>query len=79
MSNVTIYTSPTCVYCHRLKDFLNTNNVEYSEVDVQQNPDAAQRIVAETGQMGVPVTDIDGTYILGFAPDIISEKLNLKQ
>lgn len=77
MNDVTIYTSPTCAYCHMLRKYLQEKNVEFEEVDITQDQDAAQKIVSETGQMGVPVTNIDGTYILGFAKDTIKEKLNL--
>lgn len=75
--NITIYTTPTCVYCHQLKSFLQEKDVEYQEVDVSQDQEAAQRIVQETGQMGVPVTQIDDRYVLGFAKDTISEILGI--
>lgn len=77
MNDVTIYTSPTCGYCHMLRKFLQDKEVEFKEVDITQDQEAAEKIVSETGHMGVPVTDIDGTYILGFAKDTISEKLGL--
>lgn len=77
MSQVTIYTSPTCAYCHQLRSFLEDQEVEFEEVDVTQDQEAARRIVSETGQMGVPVTEINGTYILGFAKDTISQKLGI--
>ena len=77
MSKVTVYTSPTCAYCHMLREYLQDNQVEYEEIDVTQNQEAARQMVAETGQMGVPVTNIDGTYIIGFARDSIAEKLGL--
>lgn len=79
MSNVTVYTSPTCAYCHMLREYLQDNQVEYEEIDVTQNQEAARQMVAETGQMGVPVTNIDGTYIIGFAKDSIAEKLGLSK
>lgn len=77
MPQTTIYTSPTCAYCHMLRTFLEENSVEFEEINVMENREAAQKIVDETGQMGVPVTEIDGTYIIGFAKDSISEKLGL--
>ena len=78
MSKVTVYTSPTCAYCHMLRQYLQDNEVEFEEIDVMQNQEAARQMVEETGQMGVPVTNIDGTYIIGFAKDSIAEKLGLK-
>ena len=77
MPNVTIYTSPTCAYCHMLRQYLDDNSVEYEEVDVTQDREAAQKIVSETGQMGVPVTLIDDTYVIGFAKDSLAEKLGI--
>ena len=79
MSNVTVYTSPTCAYCHMLRQYLQDNEVEFEEIDVMQNQEAARQMVEETGQMGVPVTNIDGTYIIGFAKDSIAEKLGLSK
>ena len=78
MSQVTVYTSPSCAYCHMLRQYLQDNEVEFEEIDVMQNQEAARQMVQETGQMGVPVTNIDGTYIIGFAKDSIAEKLGLK-
>lgn len=79
MSKVTVYTSPTCAYCHMLRQYLQDNQVEYEEIDVTQDQESARQMVAETGQMGVPVTNIDGTYIIGFAKDSIAEKLGLSK
>lgn len=75
--DVTVYTTPTCMYCHQLKSFLQEKNVDYHEVDVSQDQEAAQKIVQETGQMSVPVTRIGDRYVLGFAKDTISELLGV--
>lgn len=75
--DVTVYTTPTCMYCHQLKSFLQEKNVDYQEVDVSQDQQAAQKIVQETGQMSVPVTQIGDRYVLGFAKDTISELLGV--
>ncbi len=75
--DITVYTTPTCMYCHQLKNFLQEKEVDYTEVDVSQDQEAARKIVQETGQMGVPVTKIDDRYILGFARDTISEILGV--
>lgn len=75
--NVTIYTTPQCVYCHQLKTFLEDKKVDYQEVNVSQDQEAAQKIARETGHIGVPVTQIDDRYVLGFAKDTISELLGI--
>lgn len=78
MKNVTIYTSPTCHFCHLAKDFLNTNNITFTERDVASDPTAIQEAVAKSGQMGVPVIDIDGDIVLGFDEPKLRELLEIK-
>ncbi len=70
-SNVTIYTTTTCPFCKMEKDYLDSKNIQYSEILVDQNPEEAQKMIALSGQMGVPFTVIekaDGqkVFILGF-------------
>ncbi len=77
MSNqVTVYSTDTCPYCTMMKNFLEQNDVPYKEVNVQQDQAAANRLVQETGQMGVPQTNINGEWVLGFDPDRVAELLN---
>ena len=66
MKNITIYTTPTCGYCHLAKEFLNSRQVPFTEKDVTQDRAAVQEMVEKSGQMGVPVIDIDGQVIVGF-------------
>lgn len=58
-----------------LKNFLSQNNIPYKEVNVQNDPIAMQRIVNQTGQMGVPQTEINGKWVIGFNPQKIIEAL----
>ncbi len=74
---VKIYSTPTCVYCVTLKKFLEEKGVEFEEIDVASNEEAAKDMVEKSGQMGVPVTDIDGEIIVGFDKEKISKKLGL--
>ncbi len=69
--NVTIYTTTQCPYCHLLKGFLQQNNIPFQEVNVENDPAAMQEVVRQTGQMGVPQTEIDGKWIIGFDPERI--------
>ena len=64
--NVTVYSTPTCPWCIRVKDFLKENNVEFKDVDVSADQTAAQEMVKKSGQMGVPVVDVDGSIVVGF-------------
>lgn len=64
-----IYTTATCGYCHRAKDFMHRNGVPFEEVRVDQDPVAGQQMVHMTGQMGVPVIANHKHYVIGFDPD----------
>jgi glutaredoxin 3 len=63
---VTVYTSPTCAYCHFVEEFLKDKKVSYEKVDISTDPDASQWVYDHVGQLATPVIDIDGTVILGF-------------
>ena len=78
MKNVTIYTTPSCVYCKMTKAFFKENNVEYSEKDVASDAAAREEMIKRSGQMGVPVTDIDGELTVGFDKERLSQLLNIK-
>lgn len=76
MSNqVTVYSTDTCPYCTMMKNFLEQNDVPYKEVNVQRDQAAANRLVEATGQMGVPQTNINGEWVLGFDPNRVAELL----
>jgi len=59
-----------------LKEFLKRNNIEFEEIDVATSRDAAVEMIAKSGQMGVPVIDIDGTIIVGYNEAAVRERLN---
>jgi len=73
---VKVYFTPTCPYCTMLKEFLKRNNIEFEEIDVAANRDAAVEMIAKSGQMGVPVIDIEGIIIVGYNEAAIRERLN---
>ncbi|MGB2705513.1 MAG: glutaredoxin domain-containing protein [Candidatus Omnitrophota bacterium] len=74
---VTIYSTPTCPYCIRTKKFLEDNNVAFEDIDVSSDPVKAEEMVKKTGQMGVPVLDIEGNIIVGFDKEAIQKALNI--
>ncbi|UCD55460.1 MAG: glutathione S-transferase N-terminal domain-containing protein [Candidatus Omnitrophota bacterium] len=74
--NVKVYTTPTCPHCMRTKQFLKDNNIEFENIDVSRNPDKAKEAVEKSGQLGVPVLDIDGQIIVGFDKEAIQKALN---
>ena len=74
---VTVYSTPTCHFCIKLKEYLDEKSVEYEAIDVGANPDKAQEMMEKSGQMGVPVVDIEGQIIVGFDKDKIDQELGL--
>ncbi len=74
---VKVYSTPTCPYCIRAKQFLKDNNIIFEDIDVSSNEEAASEIVQKSGQMGVPVLDIDGEIIVGFDKEKIKQALGL--
>lgn len=75
---IIVYSTQTCPWCHRVKEFLKANNKEFKDLDVGRDRVAAMEMVQKSGQMGVPVIDIDGEIIVGFDKERISELLNIK-
>jgi len=74
---VKIYSTPTCPYCIRAKQFLKDNQVIFEDVDVSMNQAAADEMIGKSGQMGVPVLDINGEIIVGFDKERIQQTLGI--
>ena len=66
MEQVTVYTTPTCPWCGKVKDFLNEKGVSYQEMDVAKDPAGARQMIERTGQRSVPVTVVGDQTIVGF-------------
>lgn len=75
-NNVTVYSTPTCPYCVMAKDYFKKNGVAYRDVDVSQDRAAAMEMIEKSGQMGVPVIDINGEVLVGFQPQVFEQLLN---
>ncbi len=75
---VIVFTTPTCPWCTRAKSYLRSRGVKFREVDVARDQAAARDLVRRTGQMGVPVVEIDGRPIVGFDQGKIDSLLGLK-
>jgi glutaredoxin-like YruB-family protein len=73
---VKVYSTPTCSYCVAAKDFFKEKGVEFENLDVSQDKQAADEMVEKTGQMGVPVIVIgDNEPIVGFDKDKVQALL----
>ena len=78
MAQVKVYSTPQCPWCSKTKEFLNENNVKFEEVDVSSDQKAAQEMFKKSGQMGVPVTEVNGEIIVGFDKPKFKKALKLQ-
>ena len=72
---VTIYSTPTCHFCHLAKDYFKANDVKFEEFNVATDLAKRQEMVAKSGQLGVPVIDIGGQVVVGFDEEQIASLL----
>lgn len=78
MANIIIYTTPTCVYCRKTKQFFKEHDISYTEKDVSADSAAVDEMVKKSGQMGVPVIDVDGSIIVGFDEEALRQALHIE-
>ncbi len=74
-THVTIYSTPTCHFCHAAKAFFDEHNVSYEDFNVMENLDKRKEMIDMTGQMGVPVIRIGNDVIVGFDEGKVKELL----
>lgn len=82
MAKITMYTTKTCPFCKMQMDYLDSRGVKYERILVDEHPEEAQKMIAISGQMGVPFTVIDKddgekVTILGFDRVRINEALGI--
>lgn len=77
MAHVTIYSTPFCVYCKMAKSFFAEKNVAFQEKNVASDVQAREEMLKKSGQMGVPVIDVDGKIIIGFDKPKLQELLKI--
>ena len=65
-SKVTVYSADWCAFCHAAKQYFDKIGVKYTEKNVEEDYSFAEEAIKKSGQMGIPVIDIDGTIIVGF-------------
>jgi len=76
---IKIYSTPSCLWCQAAKDFFKNHNIPFEDIDVSQNEQAAQEMIEKSGQMGVPVIEIDDKIIKGFDKPSLIELLGIKE
>jgi glutaredoxin-like YruB-family protein len=75
--SVKVYSTSTCPWCIRVKQFLGENNIPFENYDVSSDHAKADEMVQKSGQMGVPVLDIEGEIIVGFDKERIKQALGI--
>lgn len=75
---IKVYSTPTCPYCTTLKNFLKEKSIEFEDIDVSKDQKVAQEMIDKSGQMGVPVADIDGEIVVGFDRERICQLLKIE-
>ena len=79
MAKVTIYSTPTCVYCKMAKEFFREHDITFEEKHVAEDRAALEEMINKSGQTGVPVIDIDGQIVIGFDRPTIAELLKIQE
>ncbi len=77
MKKVSIYSTPSCQYCNMTKEFFAKHNVEFTNHDVSQDQAMREEMIEKSGQMGVPVIDVEGDIVVGFDEEKLTELLGL--
>lgn len=77
--DIEVYTTPSCPYCTKIKQWLEQEGYEYEEVNVAENREKAKEMVQKTGQQGVPQTFIGDKSVVGFQPQKIEEVIESQQ
>ncbi len=78
MKNITIYSTPSCVYCNMAKTFFKANNVAFTEFNVASNLEKRKEMIDMTGQMGVPVMKVGEEVVVGFDEPKLKALLGIK-
>ena len=72
---VVVYSTPTCPYCKRAKEYLSRKGISYTDIDVSQDREKAKEMTEKSGQMSVPVILIDDQVVAGFDQDQLDKLL----
>lgn len=78
MKTVTIYSTQTCHFCHKAKEFFKENNIEFTDYNVASDTEKRQEMIEKSGQMSVPVIFVEGEMVLGFDRSKLVELLGIK-
>ena len=79
MNKVTIYSTPTCHFCHMAKDFFKEKNIAFEDFNVSSDLEKRKEMLEKSGQMGVPVIIINDRIVVGFDKPKIMDILGIKE
>ena len=79
MKKVTIYSTPSCHFCHLVKDFFIAHGIVFEEFDVASDLEKRKEMLEKSGQMGVPVTIIGDDLVIGFDKEKLSKLLDIQE
>ena len=65
-TKILVYGAEWCGFCHQVMKYLDGFKIPYEYINLDKEPKRAEEAVTKSGQMGIPVTDVDGTIIVGF-------------
>ncbi len=80
-----LYTAVWCRDCREAKRFLAKHKIDYTEIDIERVPGAADEVVRHVGKRAIPQFVIDGEWVQpyrpgeGFLYDEMSERLGLTE
>ena len=74
---VKVYTTISCPWCVKTKEFLKANNIKYQEANIGEDEKARNEMFEKSGQFGVPVTDVNGTIIVGYDKESLKKALHI--
>jgi len=77
--HIRVFSTPTCPYCYTLKIYLDEKGFQHEDINIAEDKQAREEMIQKSGQIGVPVIEIDGQIIVGFDKERISQLLNIKE
>ena len=75
MPKVKVYSTPTCPWCAKTKEFLKERGIEFEDIDVSTDVKGREEMISKSGQMGVPQIEINGKIIIGFDKEALEKEL----
>ena len=78
MKSIMIYSTPNCPHCKKLKGYLDSKKIKYTDLDISADPQLVGEMIEKSNQMTAPVVDIEGEIIVGFDQEKIDTILGIK-